>query len=98
MTGNRTKRLFLVATALSFWSLSPSPAPAQTVSFAPRADFVSGTTPMTVAVGDFNGDGVPDLAVANDVKNNVAVLLVDSDGNFRAHRLFTVVAHPVWVA
>jgi len=28
-----------------------------------------------VAVGDFNGDGVEDLAVANNGSNNVSVLI-----------------------
>jgi hypothetical protein len=28
-----------------------------------------------VAVGDFNGDGLPDLAVANVYTNNVSVLI-----------------------
>jgi len=37
-------------------------APAQTVSFIARQDFAVGSRPTSVAVGDFNGDGVPDLA------------------------------------
>jgi hypothetical protein len=35
-----------------------------------------------VAVGDFNGDRVPDLAVAN--RSGVAVLVGDGDGTFQA--------------
>ena len=34
----------------------------------------AGTNPRSVAVGDFNGDGKQDLAVANDASNNVSVL------------------------
>jgi hypothetical protein len=30
---------------------------------------------VSVAVDDFNGDGLPDLAVANDFSNNVSVLM-----------------------
>ena len=37
-----------------------------------------------MAVGDFNGDGVPDLAVANSSSNNVSVLLGNGDGTFQA--------------
>jgi predicted NUDIX family NTP pyrophosphohydrolase len=35
-----------------------------------------------VAVGDFNGDQDPDLAVANEFSNNVSVLLGGSGGSF----------------
>ena len=48
---------------------------AQTVSFIARRDFVTGNRPVSVAVGDFNGDGVEDLAVANNGSNNVSVLI-----------------------
>ena len=39
-----------------------------------------------VAVGDFNGDGKPDLAVANQDSNSVSVLLGNGDGDFRRPR------------
>src|SRR5262249_58236826 len=35
----------------------------------------AGTSPRSVAVGDFNGDGKPDLAVANFDDSNVTVQL-----------------------
>ena len=38
---------------------------AQTVSFGPKTDFGTGSGSFSVAVGDFNGDGKLDLAVAN---------------------------------
>jgi hypothetical protein len=44
--------------------------------------FTVGPTPVSVAVGDFNGDGIQDLAVANDVSNNVTVLLGSGSGGF----------------
>ncbi len=44
----------------------------------------AGTAPRSVAVGDFNGDGKPDLAAANYFSNNVTVLLGDGTGNFTA--------------
>ena len=40
--------------------------------------------PMSVAVGDFNGDGKLDLAVANRNSDNVAVLLGNGTGTFAA--------------
>jgi len=40
----------------------------------------AGTTPASVAVGDFNLDGKPDLAVANFLSANVTVLLGNGSG------------------
>src|SRR5207245_4653373 len=37
-----------------------------------------------VAIGDLNGDGRPDLAVASHYSDAVSVLLGNGDGNFRA--------------
>ncbi len=42
----------------------------------------SGTNPAAVAVGDFNGDGKQDVAVADYVKNNITVFFGDGAGNF----------------
>ena len=43
----------------------PAPSFAQTVSFGPATNVAVGTDPRNVAIGDLNGDGKPDLAVAN---------------------------------
>lgn len=43
----------------------------------------SGFYPYSVAIGDFNGDGVPDAAVAN-LGVGVSVLLGNGDGTFRS--------------
>jgi len=42
---------------------------------APGSPFPVGAWPTSVAVGDFNGDGKPDLAIANSNDNTVTVLL-----------------------
>jgi uncharacterized protein (TIGR03437 family) len=51
---------------------------------APGSPFPAGSSPDFVAVGDFNGDGHPDLAVANLESNNVTVLLGSAMGVFAA--------------
>jgi uncharacterized protein (UPF0548 family) len=51
-----------------------------------------------VAVGDFNGDGIPDLAVANYGDNNVRVRLGNGDGTFQAGRNFRTGSNPRSVA
>jgi hypothetical protein len=40
--------------------------------------------PWAVTVADFNGDGNPDLAVANNGSNDVSVLLGNGNGTFRS--------------
>jgi hypothetical protein len=44
-------------------------------SFASPVSPATGTDPVFAAVGDFNGDGVPDLAAACNTANIVTVLL-----------------------
>src|SRR5262249_48274571 len=41
--------------------------------------FAAGASPTAVAVGDFNGDGRPDVAAANGSSNTVSVLLNEGD-------------------
>jgi hypothetical protein len=42
-----------------------------------------GTNPVALVMGDFNGDGNLDIAVANTGSHNVSVLLGNGDGSFR---------------
>jgi hypothetical protein len=44
-------------------------------TFLDKKDFMTGSRPYSVSIGDFNGDGKPDLAVANYNVNTVSVLL-----------------------
>jgi hypothetical protein len=43
--------------------------------FGTQARFAVGSYPTSVAAGDVNGDGRPDLVTANDANNDVSVLL-----------------------
>ena len=43
-------------------------------SFAAKVDFATGTFPTSVAIGDVDGDGKPDLVVANSGSSTVSVL------------------------
>jgi hypothetical protein len=54
-----------------------------TLSFGPPQTTPSGGSfPADVAVGRFNADSFPDLAVTNANTNDVAILLGDGDGTF----------------
>ena len=44
--------------------------------------FATGNGPQAIAVGDFNGDGIQDLAIANKIANNLTVLLGTGSGGF----------------
>jgi hypothetical protein len=53
-------------------------------SFTPVATPVGGHYTTRIAVGDFNGDGIPDLAAASIDDYTVTILLGNGDGTFRA--------------
>src|SRR5262249_59064317 len=50
-------------------------SPLPIASFATQQTFATGSEPNSVAVGDVNGDGTPDLIVANEGSDTVSVLL-----------------------
>ncbi|MES2591124.1 MAG: FG-GAP-like repeat-containing protein [Bacteroidota bacterium] len=56
------------------------------VSFSPLTNFSTGSGPISIAKGDFNGDGEIDLATANGQAtaggNSVSVLIGDGMGSF----------------
>jgi hypothetical protein len=53
-----------------------------TFTQAANSPVTVGNGPYSVAVGDFNGDGIPDLAVANFDGNTVTILLGNGNGTF----------------
>src|SRR5438034_348997 len=75
-----------------------TPATCIPVSFAAAANYGAGTNPFSVAVGDFNGDGNQDLAVANSGSANVSILLGNGDGTFGAASNFGAGGQPHSVA
>ena len=78
--------------------------------FSSTAEIGVGDFPVSVAVGEFNADGAADLAVANEGRNSVSILLGDgaffrqNDRSAASYvrsirwgviRVFTVL--PVWI-
>jgi uncharacterized repeat protein (TIGR01451 family) len=62
--------------------LLEGPANLRAVDFAAAKSYSVGSTPSGITVGDFNGDGKPDIAVADG--QNVSILLGNGDGTFQA--------------
>jgi Bacterial Ig-like domain (group 3)/FG-GAP-like repeat len=72
-------------------------------SFTGATQYSTGpeTDPISIVVGDFNGDGIPDLAVANNNTNTlnyVTVLLGNGDGTFQTALDFLIGSGPASVA
>lgn len=74
-------KLFTLFLAAGFIGLIES-APVFAQSFASPVSYAVGSFPIDGALGDFNGDGKPDLAVANNSTSNISVLLGNGDGTF----------------
>jgi hypothetical protein len=53
-------------------------------TFQPQIVIASGTQPSSIAIGDFNADGKPDLVISNGTLNSIVVLLGNGDGTFQA--------------
>lgn len=66
--------------------------------FGVKRDFTTGPSPISVAIGDLNGDGKPDLAVANLDANSVSVLLANGSGGFGPKTDYGVGQIPMAVA
>ncbi|MCA2668070.1 MAG: VCBS repeat-containing protein [Pseudanabaena sp. M114S2SP2A07QC] len=67
------------------------------MAFSTPTNFSVGNFPISVTVGDFNGDGKSDLAVANLNGNNVSVLLGTGAGSFGPATNFSVGSSPISV-
>ncbi|NDD28306.1 MAG: VCBS repeat-containing protein [Proteobacteria bacterium] len=68
------------------------------LAYATAKQYSTGTSPVSVSVGDFNNDGNLDLAVTNRDASTVSVLLGNGDGTFNAIQTLAVGATPYGVA
>src|SRR5215475_15108797 len=79
----RGPKLFLAITGMLLISLGSS-SRGCAVDFASPVSYPVGTNPAGIVVADLNGDGKPDIAVANSGSGDVSILLGNGDGTFQA--------------
>jgi hypothetical protein len=96
-TLSRRWMALLSAVAPLALALASAPAALASGGFAPETSFLVGNGPASVAVGDFNGDADPDLAVAI-YTDSVSVLLGKPGGGFGPPTKFAVGETPISVA
>lgn len=63
-------------------------------SFSEPSNFLVGTDPKSVVKGDFNGDNIPDLAIANSVSSDVSIIIGDGTGSFSSPANFGIGRDP----
>jgi hypothetical protein len=68
------------------------------LQFSAPANYPVGIAPSNLAVGDCNGDGKQDFAVANSGTGNVSILLGNGDGTFQQAIDFTAGSPLTFVA
>lgn len=67
-------------------------------SFGAGVGYVAGQNPTSIATGDFNNDGKPDLAVVNYYSANVSILLGNGAGSFAPAVNYSVGSNPYSIA
>ncbi|HEY6292158.1 MAG TPA: FG-GAP-like repeat-containing protein, partial [Terriglobia bacterium] len=98
MKGNRHSSVtpILLVLLVLFGGFGAVRASAQSYVFNANA-FATGKSPEAVVTGDFNGDGQPDVAVANQGANTVSILLGQADATFKAHVDYAVGSDPIGI-
>ncbi|MDR3389013.1 MAG: FG-GAP-like repeat-containing protein [Rudaea sp.] len=81
------------------WVMTNTTIPGAAASFAAPQIFATGAFPRSATVADVNGDGKPDLIVANFEGNSLSVLLnntadITAETGFAAQQAFTAGDHP----
>ena len=110
---NGTWKLFVVddsqtaagGTIAGGWSLDittvpvtpPGPGSCNTPTFT-TSTAATGVNPTNMALGDFNNDSKTDIAVTNQVSNDVSILLGNGNGTFNAIAPVSVSSGPYAIA
>ena len=76
---SRTQKMIVILSAAALL-----PATFAAVTLDPPTHYGVGQRPSGVAIGDFNGDGWPDLATTTDTVDKVEILINDGAGSYSA--------------
>jgi RHS repeat-associated protein len=66
--------------------------------FAAGTESQVGSSPTSVAIGDVNGDGKPDMITANLLSNNISILSGNGDGTFGVKTDVAMGSYPASIA
>jgi hypothetical protein len=67
-------------------------------SFTAPAMFEVGNFPESIAVGDLDGDGRPDIVVSNQLDQTTSILIASGDGTFAPQRRYPVTGSSLAIA
>jgi sugar lactone lactonase YvrE len=73
LDGDGKQDLVVVNYSTNYISIYRNTSTKGNISFAPRVDFFSGINPITVAIGDLDADGKPEIVVGNSISKTVSI-------------------------
>jgi hypothetical protein len=95
---NVRRALFTLAVLAGILALVSSDAANIQYNFTQGAAIPTGSTPDGIAVGDLNGDGVPDIVTADAGSDSISVLIGNADGTYQPRKVFKTGQNPSAVA
>jgi hypothetical protein len=81
--------------AVAVTALGLAVAAVALAGFKPAVSYPTGAGTLDVVLGDFNGDGKPDLAASNRTDNNVAILRGNGTGAFKPAQHYAAGTEPL---